>query len=115
MVAEQRASLGVLGFSGFQVLVGGVDLSFQGIELRILKSLPPVAAEILVIWLGRFPVAHLFISWRDLCCRAVLFWPHGTTGNGEHAGGPDDSRSALRTSQLRVRGLLRAHCPPPAA
>src|SRR5260370_11719773 len=114
MVAEQRASLGVLGFGGFQVLVGDVDLSFEGIELRILKSLPPVAAEILVIWLGRFPVAHLFISWRDLCCRAVIFWTHCTTGNGEHAGDTDDSRSALPNSNRRVRVVLQAHWPPPA-
>src|SRR6266852_174072 len=47
MVAEQRASLGVLGFSRLQVLVGDVDLRCEGIELGILKNLPPVAAEIL--------------------------------------------------------------------
>src|SRR6266478_1294730 len=106
MVAEERASLGVLCFSGFQVLVGDIDLSFEGIELGILKNLPPVAAAILVIWLGRFPVAHLFISWRDLCCRAVIFWPHGTTRNGEHARQNYACQSALPNSNSGIRVVL---------
>jgi hypothetical protein len=60
-------------------LVGDVDLRFEGIELRILKNFPPVAAQILVIWLGRFPIAYLFINWRNFCSRALIFRSDGTT------------------------------------
>src|SRR5467141_4945147 len=85
VVAEDGTSLGILGFSGLQVLVGDVDLSFEGIELRILKNFPPVAAEILVIRLGRFPIAHLFVDWRNLCGRALIFWSNRASGQLERS------------------------------
>jgi len=43
-------------------LVGDVDLGFEGVQLRVLKYLPPVAAEMLVAWLGRLPIADFFID-----------------------------------------------------
>src|SRR5713101_3978793 len=49
LIAEKCTSLGILGFSRLQVLVGDVDSTFESIELRILKNLPPVPTEILVI------------------------------------------------------------------
>src|SRR5260370_15439915 len=48
LIAEKGTSLGILGFSRFQVLVEDVDLRFEGIELTILNNFPPVTAWILV-------------------------------------------------------------------
>src|SRR6266481_1917 len=83
VVAEHGASLGILGLGRLQVLVGDVDLRFEDIELRILKNFPPVTIEILVIRLGRFPIAHLFIGWRDLCCWAPIFRSNRASGHLE--------------------------------
>src|SRR6266853_41499 len=85
VIAENCTSLGILGFRRLQVLVGDVDLSFESIELRILKNLPPVAAEILVIRLGRFPIANLLISWRNLCCGAPIFRSNCASGHVERS------------------------------
>jgi hypothetical protein len=63
-----------LGLSRLQVLVGDVDLSFEGIELRILKNFPPVAGEILIIRLGRFPISYLFKGGRNLRCGTFIIW-----------------------------------------
>src|SRR6266851_6359457 len=49
LIAEKCTSLGILSLGRLQVLVGDVDLSFEGIELKILKHFPPVTAEILII------------------------------------------------------------------
>src|SRR6266851_2807321 len=102
LIAEKGTSLGILGFSRLQVLVGDVDLRFEGIELRILKNLPPVAAEILVIRLGRFPIALLFLVWRNLYCRAMIF-------RSNCASGHLDSR--YREQNHPTRGLASARKP----
>ena len=48
-IAQGRSGLLILSNSGFQVLVRYIDLTFKSIELRILKDLPPVAAQLLEI------------------------------------------------------------------
>src|SRR6266436_8032899 len=110
MVAEQRASLGVLSFSGFQVLIGDVDLSFQGIELRILKNLPPVAAEILIVRLRCFPITYLFIGWRNLRSGTLIIWSNGTSGKHKHAQHTDSACDALADSTFHSGGAHEIHC-----
>src|ERR1700687_2999759 len=84
LVADERASLSVLGLGCFQVLVRDADLGFQGIELGVLKKFPPVATEILVIRLGRFPIAHLFIGWRNFCLRPLIVGSNRATAKREY-------------------------------
>ncbi len=85
LIANKCTSLCVSSFSRLQVLVGDIDLSFEGIELRILKDFPPVGAEALIIRLGRFPNAHLLISWRDFRCRAPIFRSNRASGQLERS------------------------------
>src|SRR5258708_32435454 len=55
--AKHGTSLRVLGLGCLQVLVRDVDLRFETIQLRILKNLPPVAAQILAVRLTGFQIA----------------------------------------------------------
>src|SRR5260370_36856075 len=87
IVAERGVSLCIVGFGRFQVWVGDVELLFECIELRILKNFPPVTAEILIIRLGRFPIAHLFIGWWNFRCRAMIFRSNRTSGQLEYSHG----------------------------
>jgi hypothetical protein len=57
-----------------QILIGYVDLQFQGVKLRILEYRPPRAAKILVIRLSGLPVPYLFIRGRSLYRRHVVLW-----------------------------------------
>src|SRR5271156_4986865 len=83
IVAKQRARLSVLGCGGLQVLVGDVDLLLQGVQLPILKNLPPIAAEILIVGLSRFPILNLFIGGRSIRGWRVVFGSDGTSGHRE--------------------------------
>src|SRR5271157_5793648 len=47
------------GKSSGDVLVGNVDLFFEGVQLGIAKNLPPVAMESAVLGLRDFPAVHL--------------------------------------------------------
>ena len=85
IVAEHGTSLGILSLGGFQVLVGDADLRFQSIELGVLKYFPPVTAEILVIRLGRFPIANLFIRWRNFRLRPLIVRSDRATTQLEHS------------------------------
>src|SRR5258708_38745762 len=66
-----------------------VDLVLGGVQLRVLKYLPPVGAEILVFGLGGFPIADFFIGWRNFGGRAFVIWSNGATGKQKHGEEPE--------------------------
>src|SRR5260221_1890376 len=86
-VAEHCTSLGICSLGGFQILVGDVDLCFESVQLRVLKYLPPVAAELLVAGLGRLPIADFFIGWRNFRRGALIGLSNGAKPQEEEAQG----------------------------
>ncbi len=72
VVTEYSARLPILGLRSLQVLVGDLYLLFQCIKARVLKNLPPVSAEVLVVRLSCLPVALLFVRWGRWSCRDVV-------------------------------------------
>src|SRR5258706_250004 len=103
LIAELRASLRVLGRCRLQVLVRDVDLRLEGIQLGVLKHFPPIAAEGLVIRLGRFPIANLFIGGRNLRGWAAIFRTNGASGDQEQAGEADAGQSTPPNPNRCVR------------
>ena len=49
-----------VGVGLLEGLVGGVDLGFERVELRIAEELPPVALELSVAGLRGLPAVYLF-------------------------------------------------------
>jgi hypothetical protein len=60
-------------------LVGDIDLQFEGVQLRILKHLPPATAEILVIRLSLFPIGKLFVGGRNFRRGTLICGSHSAT------------------------------------
>jgi hypothetical protein len=44
-----------IGKGGSNALVGTSHLTFKGVQLLVMKHLPPLAAHQVVPWLGGFP------------------------------------------------------------
>ncbi len=84
-IAEQGTSLRVLRSRELQVLVGDVDLFLKSVQLRVLKHLPPVAAEILHVWLSRFPIADFFVCRRYGSRRAMIVRSNRTAAKDERS------------------------------
>src|SRR5580704_1140388 len=84
-VAQSRSRLLVLRNRSFQILVRNIDLLLQRVQLLVLKNLPPVPAQVLVIRLRGFPICHLFISGRNWDGGLFVLGPDGTAGKSECA------------------------------
>src|SRR5260370_17976549 len=114
-VAKDCASLGILGLGGLQILVRDVDLLLEVVQLRVLKYLPPVGAEILVFGLGGLPIADFFIGRRNFGGRAFVIWSNGATGKQKHGEEPEAASGVLADSGCYLRRGERAHFFAPAA
>ncbi|PYV73705.1 MAG: hypothetical protein DMG96_22275, partial [Acidobacteria bacterium] len=83
--------------------VGNIDLLFQSVQLRILEYFPPIATEILLVRLGSFPIASLFVSGRHFDWRALVPGANGTTGKQEHTGKREGRYTVPADSNLCLR------------
>src|SRR3984893_15509241 len=102
VVADQRTSLSILSLRRLQILVGDITLQFEGVQLRVLKHLPPVAAEILVVRLGLFPIAKLFVDRRNFRGGPLICWSHSASANldyGHRGQKYERTHSALLSDQ----------------
>jgi hypothetical protein len=74
-----------LRFCGLKVLVGNVDLQFQGVQLRVIEYFPPIATETLFAGLSSLPVADFFIARWNFDRRPMIFRTYGTTSEQKRA------------------------------
>src|SRR5580704_15416200 len=114
-VADQRAGLGILRLCSLKVLVRDIDLSFEGIQLSVLKQFPPVPAQILLVGLGGLPISHLLVGWRHFRSGAVIVWPHRAPCKEEHAHETDTADVVHRGSNLCFGTGEELHGVPPVA
>src|SRR5215469_13394452 len=79
---DDRASRHEVRKSSGNILVGNADLLFERVQFRISEDLPPLAAQLGVLWLGHLPTVHflqifgrnLFKGCWWLHARAVVLW-----------------------------------------
>src|ERR1700676_2312307 len=103
LISEHCASLGICGLGGFHILVGDVYLLFEYVQLRVLKYLPPVAAGILIVRLGRFPIAHFLIGRRNFRRGAFIIWSNGAARKQSRAQHAHTAGDALADSDFQLR------------
>src|SRR5579863_1329333 len=114
-VAESRSRLLILRDRGFQILVRNVDLLLQSIQLRVLKDLPPVPAEVLVVRLGSLPISHLLVRWRSRHCRPFVSRSYCTAGGRQCAGNNQNGINDLPRPRDQLNQALHWGSPGRAA
>jgi hypothetical protein len=89
-----------LRVGGLKVLVGNVDLLFQGIQLGVIEYFPPIATQTLFAGLSGFPVADFLIARWSFDWGPMIFRTDGTTSEQECASETNSRDTILPDSTL---------------
>src|ERR1700682_2800468 len=80
--------------------------------MRILKQLPPLAAETLVVRLGRFPITNFFVGRWNVNGRTLILRADSAPCEDEDAREIRSAHGASRSSTSRVATVQTQGVPP---